>query len=207
MKKMKVRIKFIKEALGTMAADPELHEKFIASKSADKDKIKEELEAMPAEELMGNAVTCFPRDREGNPILWDYQIRGHLKSALGVKAEFEDIKFKRGKKEFKFSKWTYKRLVDELIFVFPREIKLSLPEGEEMGLVSRPLRADTMRGPRTALSTSESVPAETTAEFEIRIVIPELEPFVKEALDHGALNGLLQWRNAGYGSFEWEEIE
>ena len=26
-------------------------------------------------------------------------------------------------------------------------------------------------------------------------------------LDYGAMKGLLQWRNAGHGSFEWEELK
>ena len=203
---MKAKIKFIQEALGSCSANPELHEEFIASKSADKERIKEELENLPATELMDKTMTVFPKV-DGKPILYDYQVRGHIKSFFKMLVEFEPLKIKVGKKDVSFSKWTYKRLVDLYIFVNPRIIPLHIPDGLNMGVCTRPLRADTMRGERVALASSETVPAGTTCEFEIKCYRPELEPFLKDALDYGAHNGLLQWRNSGKGSFEWEEIE
>ena len=37
--KLKVKVTFTEEVLGTASANPELHEEFIAAKSADKEKI------------------------------------------------------------------------------------------------------------------------------------------------------------------------
>ncbi len=69
---MKIRITFTEGVLGTASADPEVHEKFIASKSADKEAAKEELKSLPADELMEKSTTVFHRDDQGNPILYDY---------------------------------------------------------------------------------------------------------------------------------------
>lgn len=204
---MKVRATLIEEMLGSASANKEIHEEFVAAKSADKEKIKEELAALPAEDLMEKSVTVFHRDENDNPIIWDYQIRGHIKSFFQVKTEFGDFKIKVGQKEFKFSKWTFKRLVDNFIFIKPRQIALQIPEGGQVGSCTRSLRADTMKGPRIALATSETVPAGTTFEFEILTIQPELSEFFAECLDYGALNGLGQWRGGGKGSFTWEEIE
>jgi len=204
---MKVRLTLVEEMLGTSCSNPEVHEEFIASKSADKVKIKEELEALPAEVLIEKSLTIFPRDENGNPFLYDYQIRGFLKNFLGTKVEFGPLVLKVGKKDYKFSKWTYKRLVDNYVFVKPRRIKLNMPEGSEVSFCTRPLRAETMKGERVALATSEAVPAGTTFEFEIRCLQPELYDLMPEALDYGEFNGLLQWRNSGKGTFTWEDLD
>jgi len=205
MKTVKAKCKLIREMLGTAAADPEVHEKFIASKSADKNKIKEEMAALSAAELIEKSLTVFPRDEDGDPFIYDYQVRGHIKDFLGGEVEFQDLYIKVGTKEYKFSKWTYKRLVDNFIFVTPRKIKLRLPEGKDMGLCTRPLRAETQQGPRIALATSETIPEGTEFEFEVHCRQPELFDLIPKALDYGALNGLLQWRNSGKGTFTWEE--
>jgi hypothetical protein len=203
---VKVRIKLLEEMLGTASADPEIHEKFIASKSADKDKIKEEMANTPSDELVDKAMTVFPRSVRGNPIVYDYQVKGFIKEAFGVQVEFGDFKIKVGRKEYKVSKWTYKRIVDNFIFVSPRSIKPVFPDGTEMGLCTRPLRADTQKGARVALATSETIPAGTVMEFEVNCLQGELLENVCSCLDYGALKGLGQWRNSGKGRFEWEEI-
>ncbi len=205
MQSLKVKTTMTNECLGTLSNDPKLHETYQASKSKDKEKIKEELAAMPAEELYEKGLTVFPRNEDGSPFMWDYQVRGHIKSFFKARVEFGGLSIKVGKKEYKFSKWTYKRLVDEHIFVTPRKIKLELPEGSDFSSCTRPLIGDTPQGPRVCLATSETVPEGTTAEFEIHCMQPELAELMKEALDYGAFNGFLQWRNSGKGTFTWEE--
>jgi hypothetical protein len=202
---MKVRVTFVEGLLGTASANKEIHSEFIASKSADADKIKEELSAMGSDELMDKAMTVFPRMSDGTPMLWDYQVKGFLKESLGILMDFKFADTKVGKA--KLSRWTYKKIVDNAVFVGPRQIALKMPEGVGISSCSRPLRAETMRGERVALATSEEVPHGTIAEFVIQILDASLEPLIKECLDFGMLKGIGQWRNSGKGRFSWEEIK
>ena len=59
---------------------------------------------------------------------------------------------------------------------------------------------------RTALASSETVPEGSVIEFTIIMLDERIEPLVRECLDYGALRGIGQWRNAGKGTFTWEEI-
>jgi len=191
--------------LGTASANKDMHEKFIASKSADKEKIKEEMLSLTAKELIEQALTIHYRDEQGNPMIWDYMVRGFLKAALFAKVEFGPITF--GKKKIKISKYNSKRVIDNQVFVFPRKLSFKMPDGSKIEHITRPLRAETMKGDRVALATSEAIPAGTTVDFEIRSLEPELMPIIRECLEYGKLKGLGQWRNSGCGAFTWEEIK
>lgn len=197
---MKVRIKLIEEMLGTASANPELHREFVASKSADADKVKEEMESLPAEDLIEKSLTVFHRDTTGMPIIYDYQIKGFIKEATGAMIEIADKEIKVGKT--KLSKFTHKRIVDNYIFVAPRIIRLA----PVSGVCTRPLRAETMRGERVALASSETVPAGTEFEIEINTLSDTLVDLVKKCLDYGALKGIGQWRNSGKGRFVWQAV-
>ena len=194
---MKIEIELIEEMLGTQNADKEIHREFIASKSADAAKIKEELAALPAEELVEKSMTVFARE-EGNPIIWDYQIKGFFKDACGMLRRVPKTKSNTTK--------AYKKIIDGLIFVAPRKIALQLQEGEGLGNCQRPLRAQTPQGERISLANSESVPAGTKAIFNIELLDSTHEKLVREWLDYGKLRGLGQWRNSGKGRFTWKEI-
>jgi hypothetical protein len=186
--------------LGTASANPELHREFIASKSADADKVKEEMESLPAEDLIEKSLTVFHRDTTGMPIIYDYQIKGFIKEATGALIEIADKEIKVGKT--KLSKFTHKRIVDNYIFVAPRIIRLA----PVSGVCTRPLRAETMRGERVALASSETVPAGTEFEIEIQTLSDTLVDLVKKCLDYGALKGIGQWRNSGKGRFVWKQV-
>ena len=216
MKYKKIKVTLTDDMLGMSAANPEIYRDFIASKAPDSDDAQEEIEKLSVNELVEKTMTIFPRDDSGNPFLWDYQFRGFLKGSLGALVEFDPITI-GGRKEkdpqtgktktkggSKISKYTYKRFVDQQIFVFPREIKFSLPDDSNGETCSRPLRAETMQGPRIALSHSESVPEGTT--FEVTIKYHDrLEDILIQLLDYGADNGIGQWHNSGKGRFVWEE--
>lgn len=201
MKTMKVRVTLTEEMLGTSCNNKDVAKEFHTSKSADSAKMEEELAALPAEALENKAKTVFPRDENGRPFVYDYMIRGHLKEVIGIKCETMENPIKVGKT--KLSKYTHKRIVDNFVFVRPRKIILSQPVGEDC---VRPLRAETMRGERVALATSETVPAGTTLEFEIIDMTgsKEFAELLKECLDFGQWKGLGQWRNSGKGTYSFE---
>jgi hypothetical protein len=204
-RKMKIKLTFTEGLLGTASANPEVHAEFIASKSADADKAKEEARAIHAEELMEKSTTVFPRNADGAAMLWDYQIKGFLKEAVGVLLDFQEPDMKVGKA--KLSRWTFKKIVDNAVFVTPRAIPLQVPEGCELSRCTRPLRADTMKGERVALATSEEAPRGTVIEFEITTLAPAMDGLIRKCLDYGALKGVGQWRNSGKGRFVWEEVK
>lgn len=200
MKTIKVRVTFTEEILGTSSANPEIHADFIASKAPDAKKMKEEIEAIGVEGVEEKQKTVFPTDAEGNPFLWDYQIKGFFKGACG---------FLRDNKTTEASKIkNYKKRLDGGLMIEPRQVMLRFPDGKvDLGSCQRPLRAQTMQGERVALANSETAPAGTEIEFDIVLLLPELEDFVYEALDYGQYSGMGQWRNSGKGRFVWDERE
>lgn len=193
---IKVRLTLTDEALGMMPTDKEIHETYIASKSPDAATIEDEVAAVGVEGVVEKTMTVFPKMDDGTPFVWDYQIRGFFKDAIGML---------RRVKTYKCAKITsYKKVVDGLIFVNERKIPFNVsgPTGD----CQRPLRADTMQGPRVALAHSETVPAGSTLEFTINLLDDSLEDVVVECLDYGKLRGLCQWRNSGKGRFTWERV-
>jgi len=196
MKELKVRITFIEEVLGTANSDKDIHEEFIASKAPDAPSREEEVAALGVEEVVLKGKTVFPRNNAGEPILWNYQVKGFFKSAAKVGSYMGG--------DYKLS--AYKQKIDLLVFINERQIPLILPNGKEMRSCQRPLRAQTMQGERVALANSETCPAGTTATFTVRVLDDNLMPFVKQWLDYGIYNGFGAWRNSSKGSFTWEEI-
>ena len=208
MEKLKVKITFTESILGTSPNNTEIYRDFIASKAPDAATVEDEVAAIGVDEYTEKGITVFPRDKDGKPFLYDYQIKGFFKDACQMLSRLtgKDENGKKKKAVNESGKLTaYKKVIDGLIFVEPREIKLNF-DGE-IGLCQRPLRAQTAQGERVALSISEEVPAGATAEFEILCMDDNHIPAVKEWLDYGALRGIGQWRNSGKGRFKWEIIE
>jgi hypothetical protein len=195
---MKVKVTFTEELLGTASGNKNIHEEFIASKAPNAASLEEEVAAIGADAVEEKTKTVFPRDDHGNPILWDYQIKGFFKDACGMLSRVEDTKSKELK--------AYKKVIDGLVFVTPRKIRLVLPEGGKIGDCQRPLRAQTAQGERVALANSEALPAGTTCEFEVVLLNPKLEKTVIEWLDYGKLRGFGQWRNSGKGRLVYDII-
>ncbi len=201
MKKLKICVTLMEEMLGTAAADKKIHETYIASKAEDAEKIEEEIEAIGVDGVVEKSMTVFPRDTDGCPILWDYQVRGFLKESIGFLKKAGDAKACAGLK-------AHKKAVDGTIFVQPRRIRLEMPaNGGEMGDCQRPLRAETAQGPRTALANSETVPAGTQFTFDVICFNDGDAKAVIEAMDYGIFHGMGQWRNSGKGAFDYEVLE
>lgn len=197
MKEIKVKLTFLEEVLGTASADKEIHGKFIASKAPDAPSREEEIEALGVEEVIEKSTTVFPRNAEGKPIFWDYQVKGFFKDACGMLRKVPNSASSKIK--------AYKKEIDGLIFVKEREIPIIF-DGE-IGSCQRPLRAQTAQGERVALANSETVPAGSTIEFTIQLMCDTHEKAVREWLDYGVFRGIGQWRNSGKGKFEWSEVE
>lgn len=197
MKEIKVKLTFLEEVLGTASADKDIHDTFIASKAPDAQSRKEEIEALGVEEVIEKSMTVFPRNADGKPIFWDYQIKGFFKDACGMLRKVPNSASSKIK--------AYKKEIDGLIFVKEREIPIIF-DGE-IGSCQRPLRAQTAQGERVALANSETVPAGSTIEFTIQLMCDTHEKAVREWLDYGVYRGIGQWRNSGKGKFEWSEVK
>jgi len=198
MKELKVKITFLEDVLGTASNDPEIHAEFIASNAPDALSREEEIAAVGVDEVIERAMTVFPRDGNGNPILFDYQVKGFFKDTCGMLARLK----KSGNESAKLK--AYKKVIDGLIFVEPRMIPFEL--SGEIQSCQRPLRGQTAQGERIALANSESIPAGSIVELSIIMLDADHEKMVREWLDYGRLRGIGQWRNSGKGRFKWEEV-
>ena len=207
MKKIKVRITFTEEILGTASGDPKLHEEFVASKAPNAQSMEEEVAALGVDEVVRNGMTVFPRDDQGRPFLWDYQIKGFFKDACSMLSRCggKDSNGKKAEVNESSKIKAYKKIIDGLIFVNPRRIPFIF-DGQ-VGSCQRPLRAQTAQGERIAIANSETVPAGAYIDAEIVLLSSEYEAAVIEWLDYGALRGIGCWRNASKGRFEYQLLD
>ena len=196
MKKMRVRITFIEDLLGTASADPHIHDEFIASNAPDAPSRAEEVEALGVEEVIAKSKTIFPKDEDGTPILWDYQVKGFFKDTCGALRKVSGTRSSKIK--------AYKKEIDGLIFPEPRKIRINFDGA--MSDCQRPLRGQTAQGERIALANSEAIPSGATIEFDVVCLLDSHIESVREWLDYGKYRGIGQWRNSGKGRFTWEEM-
>lgn len=194
--KKNYRLTFLESILGTASGDPCIHEEFIASKAPDAPSREEEVEAIGVDGVVEKSKTFFSRNEDGEPIMWDYQVRGFFKAACGALRQVKGTKSEKIK--------AYKKKVDQLVFVNPRKIKVNF-DGE-IGSCQRPLRGQTAQGEKIALANSEEIPAGAYIDIEVECLNESDLATVEEWLEYGRFNGLGQWRNSGHGKFSWEEI-
>ena len=199
--KLRVRLTFTEEVLGTASNDPELHANYIAKNAPDAPKFKEEIEAIGVGDMIERQMTVFPKDENFKPFVWDYQIKGFFKDAC------KSLRKVAGSESAAVT--AFKTVIDGNIFI--EERKIPFQNYGRIGECQRSLRADTPQGPRTALAHAETVGSGSFIELTIRIMEIEKKKFdlveaVKEWLDYGEVRGLGQWRNSGKGTFVWEEI-
>lgn len=205
----KYKLTGVSDLLGSSPGDKEVFKNFIVDKAkTPEERAAADLDTEFVLDQEEKKRTYFYRDpKTGELILRPYQIKGFLKEAINtLKADLKVL--------------SAKSKVDEYVFVRGKTIKITR-DGESLTqpdyLLERPLRAMTMQGPRVALASSEAVSAEEGWELEVEISLinnagtakskPITWEVIEAALDYGALKGLLQWRNGGYGSFDWELVE
>ena len=200
---IKVRLALTEEMLGTCPADPELYEKYIVGKLEKNgqtpvpEATEEEIESLPdVADMVEKGTTVFHRLEDG-PCVFDYVIKGFLKGAMEA--------LRRVKKTDVPA--AYKKVIDQTIFVMPRQIPIVLPEGGEMGFCERPLRADTAQGPRVSLARSETVPVGSTLEFTVTLLQESVAECVEQCWDYGKYLGIGQWRTSGKGRFTYEILD
>lgn len=207
MKKMHVKLTFIEPVLGTAPNNAEIYRDFVGSKAPNAATVEEEVAALGADAVAEKGMTVFPRNAAGQPIVYDYQIKGFFKDSCGmlsrVGGKTEDGKKRKVNESSKLT--AYKKTIDGLIFVQPREIPFEF-DGN-IGCCQRPLRAMTMQGERVTLAMSEEIPAGARCEFDVVCLADENVDAVIEWLDYGVLRGLGQWRNSGKGRFNYEITE
>ena len=152
MKEVKVRLTLTEEMLGTATANEQIYTDYIGSNAPDAPSLAEEVEALGADAVEEKAMTVFPKDSDGCPIMWDYQVKGFFKDTCGA------LKRVSGTRSEKLK--AFKKEIDGLIFPEPRKIRINV--NGEIGNCQRPLRAQTAQGERIALANSETVPAGST---------------------------------------------
>ena len=207
MYKLNCKITFTEGLLGTSPNDQDLYRNYIASKAPDATTMEDEVGAVGVDGMVEKGMTVFPRTEDGQPFLYDYQIKGFYKDACSMLSRQAKKDPETGKKVAvnESSKLTaFKKIIDGMIFPTPRQIVIHMPEGKGIGICQRPLRAQTAQGERVALSISEEVPAGSWCEFTVVLLDESHVPAVMEWMDYGALRGIGQWRNSGKGRFTWE---
>lgn len=198
----KYRLTGITEILGSLPASKALHTQFVASKAPTDQLMEEEADFVTLDE---KGTTVFPRNPSTEEItLLDYQIKGFLKEGMNNLKSENGVAAARKK-------------VDNFVFISPRYIPIKR-EGknliEEDDMLERPLRCLTMQGERVTLASSELIRDPWEIEFEITLVENDGTKkskainwdAIEEALNYGFFKGLGQFRNGGYGRFQWEEI-
>jgi len=206
-----VSIEWTENCLGTSPADPKLYEDYIASRAVKKGKkseaemnqeIKEAYEALEAVEMRG--WTTFLRDEQGF-FVYDYWVKGFMKSSLQVLMETKDIK----------KVTAYKNTIDRYIFVWPRKLRFEydpkILEGNRgrLPVYERPLRAMTPQGPRTALTRSDYFPPGTKMNFTVELLPTEKlnVQMVETIFSYGRKFGMSQWASGGWGRFDTTKFE
>jgi len=200
---MKIRITFTEPLLGTLAGNKEIAEEFIGGKHPEGIDPEEKRASERLEEAIGKESTGFARNEDGNPILWDYQIKGFFKEACETMISTETLT-KEDLKKVRLTRYLYKKTIDKMIFVYPRQILLQLTG--KLTFCERPLRGETMKGERISLARSEQAPVGTTIEIEITCINQKHKKFIEQWLNYMALFGLGQWRSSGKGRATWELI-
>lgn len=194
------RATFTESLLATKPNDAEIHKTFVAAKEreASEDELTAEQRALAEIDALEKGKTIFHRDEDGCPIVWDYQIKGFLKEA------FKSLRRDPTSAASKVK--NYIGVIDGSVFIKPRKIRLILPDGASLGTCQRPLRAQTMKGERVALASSEEAPAGTTMDFSVTTLCPGLDQALKECWKYAELRFMGAWRNSGKGTAVVEEV-
>lgn len=194
--------------LGTQPANPDVRTAYIASKGVKEGvdvSDEERMAAASAEQESGITVFLGDPDADDALSLMDYMVKGFFKE--GINALEAELNVKQAASK-----------VDKYLFIEPRVIHIErhgAPILQEDMVLERPLRAKTMQGERVTLTASERINDPWEISFTVTLVenngtsksASVKWEAVEAALDYGRLKGLGQWRNGGWGRFNWERID
>lgn len=186
MEKREFKIELTTRMLGTVTKDPEVYKTYIESKKPEEKNGEDEY--LTVEKVEEKGWTGFHKDETGL-FIYEYMIKGFLKNAGNVLKDAQKVKALKSK-------------IDNFVFISPRRIGLSQDKPD--GVVERPLRAMTARGPRVTLARSDYIKAGKVITFEITL-LPHRElswKLIESLFEYGELMGLGQFRNGGYGRFK-----
>ena len=181
----------LEEMLGTAPNNKEIYSDYIASKAPDGINTEDEIAAIGIDEYEEKQMTVFPRTADEQPAIFGYLIKGLFKNACSA--------LRNAKKSHSADLTSYKKKIDGLIFIKERMLPIQLPDGGEISICQRPLRASTAQGERVALASSESVPKGSKIVFTIVTYDDSMDDLISEWLNYGKFNGLGQWHNSGKG--------
>jgi hypothetical protein len=191
-----VKVEFTESLLGSVPYNKEVYSSFIATKLKEMtpEKLEQEIESIDEREEKG--WTGFHRDSATKrPFVYDYVIKGFMKEAARCMNRMAGSETK-GMKAFV-------KVIDGNIFVFPRKIVLTPPEGTDLvdlDVLERPLRCQTAQGERVTVTRSDLCPVGTTMEFTLEVLDKAVtEDLLREWFDYGRYRGFGQWRNGSYG--------
>ena len=210
---MRIELIFTNDILGTAPSNEEVYTDYIASNAPDASTLGEEIAAVGVDEVVEKGKTIFPKDSDGTPIFWTYQIKGFFKSACKAMSAV------KGSVSSELT--AYKKYIDTSMFVYSdvtdkANRKIRINTTEPITDLQRPLRASTMQGERVALANSECIKAGATCWFDIvtfsagkksKLDDEKQKDMIREWLEYGQFNGIGQWRNAGFGSFVYNEYD
>lgn len=203
--RFRIDVTFTNDILGSVSRNKEVYTEWIKSKGPEG--ADEEPDFLEEKSWTGFYVD----ENTGKPYLMDYQWRGFIKEAAAQNPEVLGLRRKKAGTEAEFaSSRTIKGWVDGKIFVRPRRVEFLGGEiKKDLDVFERPLRAETMRGPRIALAKSDVVPAGVKSHFEIHALKNgELnEEKLQNLMDYGQYKGMGQFRNGGWGTFEAKVME
>lgn len=191
--------------LGSISLDNEIFKEHIATKGKTDEEVerakKDAENVIAPDDEEQRPVTGFYRDVEtGNLIMKAYQVKGFFKEAC-----------KALKDQLGIASCVSK--VDNFVFIEQSNIPI-MRDGEWVqkadSFLERSLRGETARGPRISIAKSEQVEGKWYIDITVSVVenkktaksIAMSMNVIEELLMYGKLKGLLQWRNAGHGSFD-----
>ena len=200
-----IRFNFTRDVLGGRPFNENILASWIESRAPEGRDISDEIEDRGIEDVVENKMTGFSK-AEGCPHAWDYQVKGYLKEAMGALKKLSGTACSAQK--------AYKKVIDNYVFFSEdsRRIFFTNPDGtkvknSQIGENERPLRAMTMQGERVSIARSETVPAGSSMTFKMIVMDDSLNKAIDECFNYGEFKGFGQWRNAGWGTFKWEELD
>lgn len=202
MEVYEIELTFKEPMLGTVPKNKDIYRDFVASKAPVPENGEAEVETVQEAEERG--WTGFHALSDGRPFIYNYMIKGFFKDACSMLSRVSGKKEKgkdRVAKNNSSRLTAFKKVIDGLVFVEPREIPIEL--NGVLEIIERPLRAQTAQGERVTLCRSDIAPAGSKIVFKVHVLGEVSKALLVEWLDYGAFRGLGQWRNASYGSFTY----